>query len=253
MLYSVKHLSKFKIEADDGSMGKADSFLFDDASWVIRYLVADTGALLPGRKVLIAPSSVGKPDGSLEVLPVRLTRQQIKDSPDIDAEKPVSRQQEIELHKHYNWVPYWGGTLGPATAPYVPVTGQAVEDQEDSGSGEGGNGAEAGTSLRRTKEVIGYRIHAKDGEIGHLDDFIVGVEDWMIRYIVVDIGRWLSGRKVLISPDWIGEISWSRAEVMVETAKEVIKHSPEFDPSAPVNREYETRLFDYYGRPKYWL
>jgi hypothetical protein len=253
MLLSVKNLSDYRIEATDGSIGRVHCFLFDDHSWVVRYLVVDTGTWLPGRKVLIRPSALDKPEGQMEVFPVELTREQVKNSPDIDTEKPVSRQQEIELHKYYNWAPYWAGNVGPAVAPYAPVAPNLSEQfKKEQPSGTETKGKND-PHLRSTKEVIGYKIHAEEGQIGHVEDFIVHEDDWAIRYMVVDTRNWLPGRKVIIPPDWIKDISWMDSEVLVDVSKEVVKESPEFDPAAPVNREYETRLYDYYGRPKYWL
>jgi hypothetical protein len=253
MLLSVKKLSQYKIEATDGNIGQVHSFLFDDQSWVVRYLVVDTGTWLPGRKVLIAPSAIGKPNGQMEVFPVELTREQVKDSPDIDTEKPVSRQYEIELHEYYNWAPYWGGAFGPVTTPYAPVVpGVSKHDEKGQSVGEQAR-EETDPHLRSTKEVFGYKIHAEDDEIGHVEDFIVHENDWAIRYMVVDTRNWLPGKEVIIPPDWIKSISWADSEVFVNVTKEMIKGSPEFDPAAPVNREYETRFYDYYGRPKYWL
>lgn len=71
--------------------------------------------------------------------------------------------------------------------------------------------------------------------------------------MVVDIRKWLPGREVIIPPDWIKDISWADSEVVINVPRETVKNSPEFAPSSPINREYETRLYDYYGRPKYWL
>jgi hypothetical protein len=109
------------------------------------------------------------------------------------------------------------------------------------------------THLRSTKEIIGYHVGAKDDEIGHVDDFIAEDEkSWNIRYIVLDTRNWLPGKKVLISPQWAKEISWTFKKIFVDLLKEIIKNSPEYDPSEPVNREYENILYDYYGKPKYW-
>jgi hypothetical protein len=254
MFLSVKNLSNYTIEATDGTIGHVHSFLFDDQNWAIRYLVVDAGTWLLGRKVLVAPAALGKPEGQMEVFPVGLTREQVKGSADIDTEKPVSRQQEIELHKYYNWAPYWVGTFGPTgilDAPVVPgVNTQGKESQPASVEAK----EETDPHLRSTKEVLGYKIHAEDGQIGHVEDFIVHVDDWIIRYMVVDTRSWLPGRKVMISPDWwIKDISWADSEVVVDVTRDLIEGSPEFDPAYPVNREYETRLYDYYGRPKYWL
>ncbi|MCJ7717472.1 MAG: PRC-barrel domain-containing protein [Anaerolineales bacterium] len=246
MFLSIKNLSNYKIEATDGSIGQVHSFLFDDQSWIVRYLVVDTGTWLPGRKVLITPSALGKPEGRMEVFPVELTRDQIKDSPDIDTEKPVSRQLEIELHKYYGWAPYWGAGYGAVVTPIVPPAKSDKEKAEDLEQ-------QVDQHLRSTKEVIGYHIQATDDEIGHVEDFIVHEDDWTLRYMVVDTKNWLPGKKVIIPPHWIKKISWGDSEVIVEVARETVKGSPEFDPAEPVNREYETRLYDYYGRPKYWI
>jgi uncharacterized protein YrrD len=106
--------------------------------------------------------------------------------------------------------------------------------------------------LRSTREVIGYYIEASDGDIGHVEDFIIDVEAWMIRYMVVNTRNWLPGKNVLVAPEWITAMSWGESKVMVDLTRDSIKSSPEFDPSAPVNRVYEEQLYDFYGRPKYW-
>jgi hypothetical protein len=107
--------------------------------------------------------------------------------------------------------------------------------------------------LRSVDEIAGhYYTRASDGDIGHIDDFIIEDATWVIRYIVVDTSNWLLGKKVLISPQWVKDISWSGHELEVNLMVEEVKNSPEFDPENPVNRKYEIHLYDYYGRPKYW-
>lgn len=244
MLRSIQNLSGAAISARDGEIGKVHSFFFDDQSWVIRYLVVDTGRWLPGRKVLIAPTALGRPDWQGRIFPVNLTKEQVRNSPDIDTDRPVSRQREAELHKYYDWAPYWGIGYGLDLPP-----GQHVEADRGAVAVES---AQGNTHLRSTKEVRGYRIHATDGEIGHVEDFIVGDEEWVIRYLVVDTGHWLSGRKVLISSEWVRDIGWDEREVWVDVAREAIENSPPYNETDPVNRKYETQMYDYYGRPKYW-
>ncbi|MBN1360452.1 MAG: hypothetical protein JW993_07665 [Sedimentisphaerales bacterium] len=244
MLRSLKGLSDFSIGATDEEIGKVHSFLFDSKTWVIRYLVADTGRWLPGRKVLIAVSALGQPNWEGRVFPVSLTKEQVKKAPGIDTDKPVSRQREIELHQYYSWAPYWAG-YG------VPLGGTPVSPPVD--PEEAKEAAKGDPSLRSTREVKGYYIHAADGQIGHVEDFIAGDEDWVIRYLVVDTRNWLPGRSVLVSPQWVRQVSWDRQEVVVDAAKETVKNCPTYNPSAPVNREYEIQLYDYYGRPKYWV
>jgi len=250
MLLSVKSMSNYSIEAKDGSIGHVYTFFFDDRSWAIRYMVVDTGSWLPGRKVLIAPESLGKPHGDMQIFPVELTRQQIQDSPDINTDHPVSRRMEIELHRYYDWAPYWGRPFGPIAMPYAP----APMGPESMPAGEPApETEEAENNLRSAREVIGYDVHATDGRIGHVDDFIVNVDEWLIRYLVVDTRKWVTGKKVIVPPDWVTQIDWSQSEFRVDVARDTIQDSPEFEPDAAVNREYEIRLYDYYGRPRYWM
>ena len=252
MLRSVNDLKGLKLRATDGEIGNVDQFYFDDETWTIRYLVVNTGSWLVGRMVLISPISLGKVDWSAEQLEVTLTKKQVENSPNIDTHKPVSRQHEAEFLGYYGYPFYWGGTdlWGPvlhpadlserttATAAEAPL--KAKEDSID-------------RHLRSTNEVSGYHIQAVDGEIGHVEDFLVDEETWSIRYMVVDTRNWWPGKKVLVSPQWIESISWEESKVHVDLSRETIKDGPEYDESAPVTRQYESELHDIHSRPGYWL
>jgi hypothetical protein len=254
VLRSLKEISGYRILATDGDIGKVNDFFFDDEIWALRYVVVETGSwLLGGRKVLLVPSVVEQPEWDTQTLPVRLNKDQVKDSPEIDSDKPVSRQAEMELHEHYNWMPYWVVPPYGITTPFAPKEMER-EDVEEEKQGEKRvlEGERSNPHLRSVNEVTGYHIQALDGEIGHVEDFIADESNWFIRYMVVDTRNWLPGRKVLIPPDWIERVSWKDAKVTFDLPKELIKNSPEYDPAAPVNRQYEDILYDYYGRPKYW-
>jgi hypothetical protein len=169
------------------------------------------------------------------VFPVKLTKEQVEKSPHIHADQPVSRQMEGDLYGYYGWLPYWH-----AGAYAAAVAASASSEQDGD------------PHLRSTKQVIGYHIQATDGEIGHVEDFVFDDETWTIRYLVVNTQNWLPGKSVLVSPQWVKEVSWAERKVHLDLKRGVIEESPEFDPSVPVNREYEVRLYDYYGRPHYW-
>jgi hypothetical protein len=136
------------------------------------------------------------------------------------------------------------GVVPPAsTAP--PPTATERETAPDA--------AQRGDShLRSMREITGYAIQARDGEIGHVEDFIVDDATWAIRYMAVDTKNWWPGKKVLVAPHWITSVSWLDQSVAVDLTRESIKRSPEYDPSTLLNREYETRLYHHYGRKPYW-
>jgi sporulation protein YlmC with PRC-barrel domain len=237
MQRSVESLYGYSIRATDGDIGKIHEFYFDDETWTIRYLVVDTGSWLLGRRVLLSTAAVDEPGPEKLEFPVALTKEQVERSPHISSDKPVSRQMEENLHTYYGWIPYWTGAGAAAAATAAEMT--ATKEPGD-------------PHLRSTREVTNYHIHATDGEIGHVEDFIVEGTTWIIRYMIVNTRNWLPGRSVLVAPAWVSKVSWAESKVSVDLDKEMIKNSPEFDPSAAVNREYELRLYDYYGRPKYW-
>lgn len=248
MLRDLEELKGYVILAEDGEIGRCKDFLFDDRHWTIRYMVADTGKWLPGRKVLISPISLGRPDWDTRRFPVRLDKEKIENSPSIGTDEPVSRQYEQKWYDYYGWAVYWGGggVWGPAGYPaeLYKTVGAKRPVESDTKAVE--------SHLRSTAEVNGYHIEARDGEIGHVEDFILDDETWTLRYIVVDTKNWLPGRKVLVSPHWIKSVDWASSKVTVDLTREEIEKSPPYDPSAPVNREYELQLYDFYGRPKYW-
>ena len=252
MLRSVKETFGYDILATDGAIGSVHDFLFDDSTWVLRYLVVDTGEWLPGRLVLLSPVALGQPQWEGRVLPVSLSREQVRNSPDIRSDKPVSRQYEADLHRYYAWPVYWGGAdmAGP---PSVGVPPGLAEQSAEAQAQGGGLQAQApgDPHLRSSKEVAGYDIQARDGAIGHVDDFIADFEAWVIRYLVVDTRNWLPGKKVLLAPDWVRSITWRNASVAVDVERAQVKGSPEYRPEA-LTREYEATLYDWYGRPKYW-
>ena len=248
MQYSVKDLKGYAIGATDGDIGKLDDFYFDDESWTIRYLVAETGDWLLNRKVLISPFALGKADLERERLNVTLTKKQVEESPSIDTDKPFSRQQEASYLDYYGYPYYWSGPhlWGPMTHPRLPGAAQRRNEEARAEREETND-----VHLRSANEVTEYHIEATDGDIGHVEDFIIDEETWEIRYMVVDTQNWWPGKQVLVAPQWIGRVSWSDSKVYVDLSRETIKNGPEYHPEA-LHRKYEETLYDYYKRPKYW-
>ena len=87
-----------------------------------------------------------------------------------------------------------------------------------------------------------------DGEIGHVEDFIIDDETWAIRYLIVDTHNWWPGKKVLVSPQWIERVSWGERKVFVNLSREAIKQSPEYTDESLLTRDYEIGLHRHYNR-----
>lgn len=245
LLQKIRELDDYSLLAVDGEIGGIEEFYFDETTWAIRYLVVNTGGWLTGRRVLISPVAIGGIDEEKQTIYIELTRHQIENSPPISADRPVSRQYEVAYYQYYKWPPYWElGSLSGfpiSEAPMAPPPTPreiAMPKMEE-------------TYLRSTAEVNGYATAARDGEIGHVEDFIVDTQYWVIRYLEIDTRNWWPGKHVLVNPGWIEEISWTERAISVDLTREAIKGAPGFDPSKAIGRDYEIRLFKHYGRPVY--
>jgi hypothetical protein len=264
MLRNIKELEGYAICATDGTIGHAKDFYFDDRAWVVRYLVVETGSWLSSRKVLISPVAIGHPDWTERVLPVSITKEQVKNSPDIDTDKPVSRQHEMQYLGYYGYPYYWGGASlwGGGAYPGAMLTGvgysksgaEYLVAQADHirAQAEADGRQDADVYLRSCRALLRYHIEATDGGMGEVKGLLVDEETWAIRYLIVETSNWWFGHQVLIAPQWIQEMSWPDATIAVNLTRQAVKDAPRYDSSTPLNRDQEMRLHQHHGRAGYW-
>jgi sporulation protein YlmC with PRC-barrel domain len=259
MLRSIKELQGFSIRATDGDIGKVHDVYFDSESSMVRYIVVDTGPWLIGKKVLVSPVALHEPDWEAEALPVELTKDQVKDSPDWRADRPISRQDEVAYHDHFRWPYYWGSAFGGytsggaylGTAPMADLWGQYATRRPEMVEREDAERAQD-SKLHSAREVIGYDVEAEDGEVGKIDDLLLDDESWTVSYLVVETRGFRPGEKVLISPEWIDAVDWQGSHVHVDVTCSSMETAPEYEPDMPPDKAYERRLFEHYGRERRW-
>lgn len=222
MLQNIKDLYGCKLAALDGDIGHVKDFYFDDKTWVIRYVVADTGAWLTGRQVLLSPHAFGKCDTYEKTLHLKLKKQQIEDSPPIDAHRPVSRQYEAAYYRYYGWPAYWDGGamwgLGgyPLVAPPTPEEKASLQQHHHRDD----------KHLQSVHAVDGYHIQTADGPIGHLRGFLVDQRSWAIRELIVEAGHWYAGKQILLPSGKVDRISYEDSTVFVSLTKADIERTP---------------------------
>ena len=233
MLRSLKQLYGNKLGASDGEIGHVKDFYFDDQNWVVRYLVADTGSWLPGRKVLLTPHAFGKLHHAGKALLVNLTRHQIEDSPSIDTHKPVSRQYEEEYYRYYGWPYYWqgDGLWGLSGFPILELPAKALPAAPPTAAGAPSEPADA--HLRSTQAVTGYLLQASDGTAGHVSDFMMDDQTWALGQLIIKTGHRLSGKEVEIPTSQVARISWDASTVFVSQSMKAVEQSPQHS-STPV-------------------
>jgi uncharacterized protein YrrD len=254
-LSCFRHLNGSTVAASDGNVGRIKAVLFDDLSWVIRYLVVDTGTWLSGRHALISPYSVRQPLDSGRRIEVTLTSEQVRNSPDIDTHQPVSRKREREFMAYFAYPAYWEGErlwgVGdyPLMPPIVPAHTQGAAGL----AGDGSTADQERFHLRSSAQVLGFIVQSSDGSVGHVRDFIFDHESWAIRYLVVDSGNWWQGsQKVLVATRWIDRIEWAASSVHINLTRQQTRESPQYHVAEHLTRAYEKLLHDEYKRPGYW-
>jgi hypothetical protein len=253
VLFSVSTLKGYAIEAEDGKVGEIEDMLFDDRSWRARWLVVDTGSWLSGRSVLIHPSAVIGRNSRCQELAIRLTKARIPASPDIGLHRPVSRQIEAALHDYYGSDPTWGGSIlgaGAMTEAFRPsprtAAGAAVATSLASADMDEGD-----PHLRSMTAVEGSYVHAQDGMIGHVADFLVDDIIWTVCYLIIDTRNWWPGEHVLMSPHAVKDIDWPDHRIGLNVTRGQVRSSPYWKSSEAVVQAYQERLHNHYTWPGY--
>lgn len=235
--HPARRLRHYRLHATDGYIGHVEAFYFEDNTWLIRYLVVNTGHWLKQHSVLIAPVAVVRIDDTDQAIEVRLSQEQVKHAPPVSMEKPISRQYEERYFLYYGWPFYWqADEVDFLDAD--PVSPLLAVEFDDSAQTE---------HLRTTEEVNGYYIETPEGSLGHVEDFIIDDREWSIRYLEIDTRNFWPGKKVLIAPQWITQISWLDSKVFVNLSRALIQAAPAYDPEQPIDSEYENQLKTHYG------
>jgi len=245
VLNSVKNLKGYKLKCTDGEIGEVDEFYFDDRFWTIRYLVASTGQDSLKKQVLISPYALREITREEKNIYVKLTKKQAEEAPSPDTDKPVTLQFEEDYYHFFGWPVYWNGLFTWGDYPFIQMGREKTKVQPESKKNWN-------HSLRGTRYVTGYKVHAEDGELGKVEDFIIDDETWAIRYLVISLGEWFADKKVLVSPRWIESVSFDELKVNLSLKMNEVKESPEYTPETMPDRDYEERLHLHYKRQGYW-
>ncbi|WPL18363.1 PRC-barrel domain protein [Thiorhodovibrio winogradskyi] len=278
MLRSLSEPKGYRLEARDGEIGRCKDFLFDDERWTLRYMVADTGGWLSGRKVLISPAQIEDLDWQLEHIAVKLTREQIEQSPPLETDAPVSRRYEQAYNSFHALPDYWlgsglwgdfplpSGLTGTQAARLEPLAYEAALGEADAESGANSDTSPGGIAenedvhLRSVREVTGYDLVAVGAErdsdggngsekIGRIVDFIVEDSSWALHALVVDSSRLPLSKKILLPVDAVIDIDWVSRQVNADVPPDIIDKAPPFDPNEPINARLEVVRYDAVGRP----
>jgi len=242
MLRLLNELKNYTILTKDGESGKVIEFLFDDTNWIIRYAVINIRKWLSGGDMLVSSQSFEQPDATSKMFQISLVKEEIKNSPSLPKDRVISREYEKELIDYYNLPEYWSASRDEQNEnnDNIEELKNKIKTTEE-------------FKLRGVEKFEDFIVHATDSEIGNISNFLVDDETWMIKFIVVEAGKFLKAKKILLSPEWIAKIDWEYKAFTVNINAEKINNSPEFDPNKLFQKECEEVLYDYYGNPHYGI
>ena len=239
MTRTMKQILGSAVVGSDGELGRVTDVRFDDRSWAVRYLVVQPSDVDRSTPFLLSPIAVASvPEQG--AMTATISREQAARAPDASDDQPVSRQIEQASMDYYGWGYYWEGpelwghwatplglaTPGPGARPraFLP---EAVPPEAEEEPGE------ERSTLRSVSEVGGYHLQATDDEIGHVEDMLVDEETWRIHCVVVDTRNWWFGKKVTVPAERFGRISWAEQKIFVDSTRDQIKESSEYDEDHP--------------------
>jgi sporulation protein YlmC with PRC-barrel domain len=207
MLHRLQTLVEHRVIATDGEIGSVRDFLFDDQTWAIHYLVVDVKRWLTREEVVLPVTAIKQLDWENKTLHVQLTKEQVRQSPDVDTKEPVSRQQEIAMQDYFGKLAYWVDRRSPMTSSMPTGMEYPVHTKGD-------------LHLRSISNLEGYKVWGTDGELGRMEDFILDEASWHLGYLEVKAGEWLLCRPVLVPTRWVKSISWAHRRVNLHHTRE---------------------------------
>jgi len=240
MIISSKQLTHFSIHALDDKVGGIRDILFDDETFTVRYLVADTNTWLPlSRKVVISPIAVTELDDDQGTVSINMSVDKLKNSPSIDEHKPVSREYEENLFKYFGYGYYW---IGPGAWGEFAHPNELIELQRAEQS-EAVHPSNTSNHLRAVGEVGGYEVATTTDNVGHISNFLIDTRSWKIVMLVVDTNNWLPGGKHLaLLPRDIDNIDWAAHNVTVKLTHDELVNRPEVDSERISENDYISSL-----------
>ncbi len=250
MFRSLRDLLNYALFAGGMNCGKISEFIIDDFNWVVRYLVVNTGS----RSVIVSVRSVHEINPVAQTIEASLEPALLQKSLEYIPGQEVSREQEILLSEHYGWGRYWEEEALPNTMPgdltAIPLVEMEL-NKENLVPVTGGepNPLEVENHLRHLTDLIGYSVQARNGSAGKLCDLIVQEENCDIPYLVIESGRILGGKKVLVSPQWVQTLQWGQSNLQIDLNRETIQNSPEFHPEDLLDEGFWSQVNEHYSAP----
>jgi sporulation protein YlmC with PRC-barrel domain len=178
-----------------------------------------------------------------------LTKEQVKDSPDIATNPPLSHDQEIEYRNYFRWPFDWGGGgAGFGTMIGVSPVATVLGDTEVTPAPTALPPENRDYSLRAAKELMGYKLLDHDGEIGSIADFLLDTSGWTISHLAIDLSSDYAGRRVLLPVSYVEKVGWKDKDVLTTMPASHLRDAPPYDEVTRTDSTHLATVREYYDR-----
>jgi hypothetical protein len=276
MLQSASDLLNFLVFGNDGYLGPVRDLYFEDSEWIFRYIVIEMAETEISSRHLISPLSIKEIRWDRKEIYVNLDFDKISSSPEIDINLPISRQNEVALRRYYEWPIYWGQSeffdpppLRGFEKPIIPFDNDRLaeeppglfgededydhlrqEPQDDefveTEFGHSEEDVDYSSDLRNFLDISGYRLQTSDADSSFVTDLIFTTSDWIVKYLVVNLGNGHSGELILLTLHWVTEINWSKSRVYLSLTQAQLQNAPRLSSNQQINIDFERKTNKYY-------
>lgn len=259
-LHKLSDLIRHTLLLNDGSVATVVCVYFDDQNWTVRHFVVRMDGQHPGREVLVPPNAIQGLPHQPGSFGATLTREELESAPSADSQMPVSRHYQLQIPPQSGCPPSLSRDIGAGSVRstdvnwfgWLPVPPQGrVFDPTIQASLPTQPDHRPETPkhphLCSSESVRGYHLLARDGKIGHVEDFILEEPDWKVRYLEINTRNWLPGKHVLMTPAWILDVNWAMQQVEVGLDRRTIQTAPPYEPKMAISPDDEIELRDHYS------
>lgn len=106
--------------------------------------------------------------------------------------------------------------------------------------------------MKNLSDVESYKVVASDGDVGSVVGFLLDDERWTVRYLVVETGGFVGGRRLLVSPIGFRKRPNPHGRFHLGMTIDKVQKSPSIDLTQPISRKQEREFNDYNRYPPYW-
>jgi hypothetical protein len=229
----------------DGEAETVVGTYFDLIRWALRYLVLRHGSL--GRDILVSPQISGQIRWPERRIVLRLFDEEIEAAPSVDPDQRITRGQEKSCNEYFFLPDYWVGEdlWGEEKSPTELRTGLRSAQSNSRTDGDEKSYLLSGSEMKE------YSLQCPQGTIGGVEDFLWNLDNFAIRFLMIDVGGFLSPKKTLLSPLWVTSVNRGEQELGVELPKDAIENAPAYEAGEPLTPAYERNLMSHYNDLQY--